>query len=144
MASIRRKIRNTFQSAALKTALLTELSTSSPDAELVVKMVERVQPTRTAVIQPTPQPVQAVQPVLQPVPVPVQQVPVQPPPAQRVQPAQPVAAQIVGDGSSEDTAVEVQDSEDELVEEMRLSPRRAQRLRRQLQIWRERASSSSE
>ena len=50
---------------------------------------------------------------------------------------------VVRDGSSEDTALEVLDSEDELVQDMTLSPRREQRLRRQLQIWRERASSGT-
>ena len=61
MAFIRRKIRTTFQSNTLKGALLAELSNGGPDLELVVKMVERVQVTRTAVVQPvqlTPQPVQ--------------------------------------------------------------------------------------
>ena len=61
LAFIRNKIRDTLQSAFLKTALLSELSTSSPDAELVMKMVEKVQPIRTAAIQ--PQPMQPVQPV---------------------------------------------------------------------------------
>ena len=71
---------------------------------------------------------------------------VQPPPGQpasavnRIDQANPP---VVRDGSSEDTALEVLDSEDELVQDMTLSPRREQRLRRQLQIWRERASSGT-
>ena len=74
-----------------------------------------------------------VQPV-QPTPQPVQIAPAQPAPA----------ANGVRDGSSEESALEVLDSEDELVQEMTLSPRREQRLRRQLQVWRDRLSSSSE
>ena len=42
MAFIRRKIRNTFQSPALKTVLLAELSNGGADAALIVKMVEKV------------------------------------------------------------------------------------------------------
>ena len=103
--------------------MLAELSNRGPDSELVVKMIERVQVTRTAVVQP-----------VQPIPQPVQPAPAQPAPAQ---PAP--AANGVRDGSSK-----VLDSEDELVQEMTLSPRREQRLRRQLQVWRERLSSSSD
>ena len=79
-------------------------------------MLEKVQAVRTVSVQ-----------HVQPMPN------VQPPPAQPV----------VRDGSSEDTALEVLDSEDELVQDMTLSPRREQRLRRQLQIWRERVSSGT-
>ena len=106
-------------------------------------MVERVQVTRTAVVQP-------VQPILQPAQAaPVQPVPAQPAPAQPapVQPAQvqpAPAADEVRDGNSEESALEVLDSEDELIQEMTLSPRREQRLRRQLQVWRDRLSSSSD
>ena len=131
MAFIRRKIRTTFQSNTLKAALLAELSNGGPDLELVVKMVERVQVTRTAVVQPM-QPVQATSQYVQPAPA-------QPAPAQ---PAPAVNG--ARDGSSEESALEILDSEDELVQEMTLSPMREQRLRRQLQIWRERLSSSSE
>ena len=122
MAFIRRKIRTTFQSNALKAALLAELSNGGSNLELVVKMVERVQVTRTAVVQP-----------VQPTPQPVQPAPAQPAPAQpaSVQPAP--AANGVRDGSSEESALDILDSEDELVQEMTLSPRREQRLRRQLQ-----------
>ena len=91
-------------------------------------------------MQPIPQPAQ---------PAPAQPVPAQPAPAQPapVQPAQvqpAPAANGVRDGSSEESALEVLDSEDELVEEMTLSTRREQRLRRQLQVWRDRISSSSD
>ena len=144
LAFIRRKIRTAFRSHALRTALLTELNTRGPDSELIVKMVERVQITRPAVVQPVqpiPQPAQT-EPVQ---PVPVQPVPAQPVPAQPapVQPAQ-VQPAPVADGNSEESVLEVLDSEDELVQEMTLSPRREQRLRRQLQIWRDRLSSSSD
>ena len=47
------------------------------------------------------------------------------------------------DGNSEESALEVMDSEDELVSDMVLTPRQGQRLRKQLQIWRDRASSDS-
>ena len=139
LAFIRRKIRTAFKSHALRTALLTELNTRGPDSELIVKMVERVPITRPAVVQP-------VQPIPQPAqvesvqPIPAQPVPAQPAP---VHPAQ-VQPAPVADGNSEESALEVLDSEDELVQEMTLSPRREQRLRRQLQIWRDRLSSSSD
>ena len=149
LAFIRRKIRTAFESHAVRTALLTELNTRGPDSELIVKMVERVPIIRPAVVQPVqpiPQPAQAdpVQPVpAQPVPaqsVPAQPVPVQPAPVQPAQ-VQPAPA---ADGNSEESALEVLDSKDELVQEMTLSPRREQRLRRQLQIWRDILSSSSD
>ena len=134
LAFIRKKIRTTFKSHALRTALLTEFNTRGPDSELVVKMVERVQVTRPAVVQP-----------VQPIPQPAQAVPVQPVPAQPV-PAQPAQVQPApaADGNSEESALEVLDSEDELIQGMTLSPRREQRLRRQLQVWRDRLSSSSD
>ena len=134
LAFIRRKIRTTFKSHALRTALSTELNTRGPDSELIVKMVERIQVTRPAVVQP-----------VQPIPQPAQAAPVQPVPAQ---PAPVQAAQVqpapAADGSSEESHLEVLDSEDELIQEMTLSPRREQRLRRQLQVWRDRLSSSSD
>ena len=79
-------------------------------------------------------------------PIPAQPVPVQPIPAQPapVQPAQVQPAPAVADGNSEESALEVLDSDDELVQDMTLSPRSEQRLRRQLQVWRNRLSSSSD
>ena len=134
LAFIRRKIRTAFKSQAVRTALLTELNTRGPDSELIVRMVERVPTTRQAVVQP-----------VQPIPQPAQPVPAQPVPAQpaSVQPAQ-VEPAPAADGNSEESALEVLDSEDELVQDMTLSPRREQRLRRQLQVWRDRLSSSSD
>ena len=115
LAFIRRRINNTFKSEALRAALLAELN-GGEDAALVVQMVERVWP----VVNP---PTQAVAPMPQPPPVPRQ-----PPP--------PVA-----DGNTAASAVDVLDSEDELVQEMLLTPVRERRLREQLQSWR---SSSSD
>ena len=143
LAFIRRKIRTTFQSHTLRTALLAELNNRGPDSELIVKMIERVQVTRTAVVQPVqpiPQPAQATPAQ----PVPAQPTPAQPAPVQPAQVQPAPAADEVRDGNSEESALEVLDSEDELIQEMTLSPRREQRLRRQLQVWRDRLSSSSD
>ena len=137
LAFVRRKIRTAFKSQAVRSALLDELNTRGPDAEVIVKMVERLPTSRPAVVQPVqpiPQTAQpaAVQPmpaqpaIVQPVPAPVAVV--QP---NQVQPAQ-VQPAPVADGNSEESALEVLDSEDELVQSMTLSPRREQRLRRQL------------
>ena len=135
LAFIKRKIRTTFKSQAVRTALLTELNTRGPDSELIVRMVEKVPITRQAVVQP-----------VQPMPQPAQPVPVQPVPAQPVpvQPAQVQPAPAAADGNSEESALEVLDSDDELVQDMTLFPRSEQRLRRQLQVWRDRLSSSSD
>ena len=139
LAFVRRKIRTAFKSQAVRSALLDELNTKGPDSEVIVKMVERLPTSKPAVVQPVQPTPQTAQPaIVQPVPAPVAVVqPYQVQPAQ-VQPA-PVA-----DGNSEESALEVLDSEDELVQSMTLSPRREQRLRRQLQLWRERLSSSSD
>ena len=124
LAFIRRRISNTFKSEALKAALLAELN-GGEDAALVVQMIERVRP---AVDPPT----QAVAPVpKQATPQPGQV----PPPVPR-QPPPPVA-----DGNIAASAVDILDSEDELVQEMLLTPVRERRLREQLQSWR---SSSSD
>ena len=146
LAFIRRKIRTTFKSQAVRTALLAELNTRGPDSEVIVKMVERIPTTRQAVVQPVqpiPQPAQpaADQPMPAVQPMPVQPAAVQPIPDQ---PAQVQPAPGVADGNSEESALEVLDSEDELVQNLTLSPRSEQRLRRQLQLWRDRLSSSSD
>ena len=147
---IRRKIRTTFKSQAVRTALLAELNARGPDSEVIVRMVEKIPTTRQAVVQPVqpiPQPAQpaADQPMPgQPAadqPMPVQPAAIQPIPDQ---PAQVQPAPVVADGNSEESALEVQDSEDELVQNITLSPRSEQRLRRQLQLWRDRLSSSSD
>ena len=143
----------------MRSALLTELNTTGPDSEVIVRMVEKIPTTRQAVVQPV-QPI--LQPILQPAqpaavqpmpaqpaaaqPMPVQPAAMQPIPAQPalVQPAQVQPAPAEADGNSEESALEVLDSEDELVQDMTLSPRSEQRLRRQLQVWRDRLSSSSD
>ena len=124
LAFLRRRINNTFRSEALRAALLAELN-GGEDAALVVQMVERVRP----VVDP---PTQAVAPMpKQATPQPGQV----PPPVPR-QPPPPVA-----DGNTAASAVDVLDSEDELVQKMLLTPVRERRLREQLQSWR---SSSSD
>ena len=125
LAYIRRKIHSTFSSEALKAALLAELEERGKDATLVVQMVERIKPA-------TNPPVQAVVPVLNanaPQPGPA--------PAPRQAPAPAPAA----DGHTAERAYEVLDSEDELIQDLSLTPRRERRLRDRLQTWR---SSSSE
>ena len=126
MAFLRKKISNTFKSPALKAALLAEINEGGEDAALVVQMVERVRPV-------TNPPVQAVTPVPNPTAP-------QPGPASvlRQAPA-PVPA---ADGNSAESALDVLDSEDELVQDMLLTPRRERRFRDQLQSWRDRSSSS--
>ena len=124
LAFIRRRISNIFKSEALRAALLAELN-GGEDAALVVQMIERVRPVvdpPTQAVAPvpnqaTPQPGQVSRPVTR-----------QPPP--------PVA-----DGNTAASAVDILDSEDELVQEMLLTPVRERRLREQLQSWR---SSSSD
>ena len=119
LAFIRRKIRTTFKSQAVRTALLAELNTRGPDSEVIVKMVERIPTTRQAVVQPVqpiPQPAQSAagqpmpaQPVAdQPMPA-VQPMPVQPAAVQPIpdQPAQVQPAPGVADGNSEESALEV-------------------------------------
>ena len=139
LAFVRRKIRTAFKSQAVRSALLEELNSKGPDSEVIVKMVERLPTSKPAVVQPVQPTPQTAQPnVVQPVPAPVAVI--QP---NQVQPAQ-VQPVPVADGNSKENALEVLDSENELVQSMTLSPRREQRLRRQLQLWREGLSSSSD
>ena len=99
-----------------KAVLLTEIRELGPDAELIVRLMDKIQPVK-------------------PVKLPRQQQP-------NNNAAQAIPRR-VQDGSSEETALEIVDSEDELVNDLSLTQRQEQRLRRQLQIWRDRASSSS-
>ena len=124
LAFIRRRISNTFKSEALRAALLAELN-GGEDAALVVQMIERVRPVVDL-------PTQAVAPV----PNQATLQPGQVPPSVSRQPPPPVA-----DGNTAASAVEILDSEDELVQEMLLTPVRERRMREQLQSWR---SSSSD
>ena len=116
LAFIRRKIRTAFKSQAVRTAFSTELNTRGPDSGLIVRMVEKVPITRQAVVQPVQPMPQPAQPVpVQPMPQPAQPVPVQPVPTQ---PAQVQPAPAAADGNSEESALEVLDSDDELVQDM--------------------------
>ena len=147
LAFIRRRINNTFRSEALRAALLAELN-GGEDAALVVQMIERVKP----VVNP---PIQAVVPVPQlngeedsaPEAQMVGRVrPVVDPPTQAVatvlNQATPQPDQVTPpDGHTAASTVEILDSEDELVQEMLLTPERRRKLREQLQSWR---SSSSD
>ena len=127
LAFIRRSINITFRSRALRATLLAELN-GGEDAALVVQMVERVRP----VVSP---PTQAVAPMPQHVTPGAQVRPVDPP-TQAV--ATPQADQVAPpDGHTAATAVEISDSDDELL----ITPERRRRLREQLQAWR---SSSSD
>ena len=126
LAFLRRKISTTFKSPALKAALLAELNEGGEDAALVVQMVERVRPA-------TNPPVQAVTPVPNPT---------APQPGPAPVPRQAPAPAPVADGNSAESALDVLDSEDELLQDMLLTPRRERRLRDQLQSWRDRNSSS--
>ena len=140
LAFIRRGINNTFRSRALRAALLAELN-GGEDAALVVQMIERVRPVvnpPTQVVAPVPQlngeedAASEVQVVGRVRPVdPLTQAVATPQPDQVAPP----------DGHTAASAVEILDSEDELVQEMLITPERRRRLREQLQSWR---SSSSD
>ena len=141
LAFIRRRINNTFRSEALRAALLAELS-GGEDAALVVQMIERVRPVvnpPTQVVAPVPQlngnedaaPEAQIAGRMRPVVDPPTQAVVTPQPDQVTPP----------DGHTAANAVEILDSEDELVQELLLTPERRIRLREQLQSWR---SSSSD
>ena len=110
------KIKVLFKSPMVKAVLLIEIRELGPDAELIVRLMDKIQPVK-------------------PVKLPSQQQP-------NNNAAQAIPPR-VQDGSSEETALEVVDSEVELVNDLSLTQRQEQRLRRQLQIWRDRASSSS-
>ena len=132
LAFIRRRINTIFRSEALRAALRAELN-GGEDAALVVQMIERVRPVvipPTQVVAPVPQfnGEEATAPEAQMVgrgrPV--------DPPTQAV--ATPQADQVTPpDGHTAANAVEILDSEDELVQEMMLTPERRRRLREQLQ-----------
>ena len=139
LAFIKKRISSTFKSPALKAALLQEINSMGEDAEVVVQMVERLRP----ICRP---PVQAVKPVAnpnapQPGPAPAAAaMPVAPVAAvvPAAAPAAPAPAAPAPDGNSRDGALEVLDSEDELVQDLTLTSRRERRLRGQLEAWRSR------
>ena len=103
-----------------------------PNAELIVKMLDKIQKVKSVNIQP-----------VKPMPLPNTNNDDQADPSRVMDGSSETDPPVVMDGSSEDAAVEVMDSEDELVNDMVLTQRQEQRLRRQLQIWRDRAGSSS-
>ena len=101
LAFIRRRINTTFRSRALRAALLAELN-GGEDAALVVQMVEQVRP----IVSP---PTQAVAPM-------PQQNGEHVTPEAQVGPVDPQANQVAPpDGHTAATAVEISDSEDELL-----------------------------
>ena len=102
LAFIRRKIKELFKNLVLKAVLLTELGGRGPDAEMIVKLPYKVHAVR---------PVQL------------------PNPQQQQQAGNTNAVQPYRDGSSKETALEVVDSEDELVNDLDLNQRQEQRLK---------------
>ena len=138
LAFVRGRIRRAVRSQRLREALLEELN-GGQDAALVIRMVERVHPVPNQETRPT----QEVRPTPIPAPPPCPvhgRIQPQPGPAQPQAPVPPPAP-APADGNSRATAVDVLDSDEEFVQDMRLSPRRERRLRAQIQSWK---SSSSE
>ena len=127
LAGVRRKINSTFQSQALKAALLEGLNEGGDDAAHIVQMLENVRPVN-------PPPVQAVKPVPIPKEAAPQPGPAQPQAGPAPRPVPPPAAAANGDTRAD--ALVVMDSDEEFVEELRLTPRRARRLRTQIESWR--------
>ena len=103
----------------VKAVLLTEIREMGSDAKMIVNLLDKVHPVK---------PVQL--------------------PRQQAANANVVqlydAANNVQDGSSEEKALDVLDSDDELVNDLGLNQRQEQRLRKQLLLCRERDSSSSD
>ena len=97
-----------------------------PDVEMIVKLLEKVYPVKPVQLPRQQQAANAN--VVQPYDV-----------TNYVQDAPPRPQ----DGSSEEAALDVLDSDDELVNDLGLNQRQEQRLR-QLLLWRERDSSSSD
>ena len=125
LAFARRKISEL--SPMVKAVLLTELREMGPDAEMIVKLLHKVQPVKPAQLPRQQQAANAnaVQPFDG---------------ANNVQNPPPIPQ----DDSSEETASNVLDSDDELVNDLGLNQRQEQRLRRQHLLWGERGSSSSD
>ena len=120
--------------------MLAELN-GGEDAALVVQMIERVRPVvnpPTQVVAPVPQ-LNGEEDAAPEAQIVGRGRPVDPP-TQAV--ARPQPDQVTPpDGHTAANAVEILDSEDELVQEMLIAPERRRRLREQLQSWR---SSSSD
>ena len=96
LAFIRRKIKELFKNPVLKAVLLTELRERGPYGEMIVKLLNKVHAVRTVQL---------------------------PKPQQQQQADNTNAVQPFRDGSSEETALEVVDSEDELVNDLSLNQR---------------------
>ena len=116
---MRRRINSIFRSRALRAALLAELH-GGQDAALVVQMVERVKPIErppTQIVAPMPQQngeeERPVDPPTQAEAPPQGQVSPVDPPTQAEAP--PQVQEAPSDGHTAATAVEISDSEDELL-----------------------------
>ena len=108
LAFVRRRINTTFRSRALRAALLAELN-GGEDAALVVQMVEQVRPRVSPPTQAvTPMPQQNEEDVTPE----AQERPVDPPTQAE---ATPQVQEVPSDGHTAATAVEISDSEDELL-----------------------------
>ena len=115
LAFTRRKINDLFKSPVVKVVLLTEIREMGPDAEMIVRLLDKVHPVKPVQLPRQQQAANAN--VVQPYDV-----------TNDVQDAPPRPQ----DGSSEETALDVLDSDDELVNDLGLNQRQEQRLRRQL------------
>ena len=111
----------------VKAVLLTELREIGPDAEMIVKLLDKVHLVKPVQLPRQQQAANAN--VVQPDDV-----------ANNVQNPPPRSQ----DGSSEETALDMLDSDDEFVNDLGLNWRQEQRLKTQLLLWRERDSSSSD
>ena len=111
----------------VKAVLLTEIRELGPDAEMIVKLLDKIHSVKPVQLPRQQQAANAN--VVQPYDV-----------ADDAQDTPPRPQ----DGSSEETALDVLDSDDELVNDLGLNQRQEQRLRRQLLLWRERDSSNSD
>ena len=108
----------------VKAVLLTEIREIGPDTEMIVKLLYKVHQVKPVQLPRQQQAANAN--VVQPYDV-----------ANNVENPPPRPQ----DGSSEETALDVLDLDDELVNDLGLNQRQEQRLRRQLLLWRERDSS---
>ena len=126
LAFSRRKISELVKSPMVKAVLLPELREMVPDAGMIVKLLDQVHPVKPVQLPRQQQAANAN--VVQPYDI-----------ANDVQNTPPRPQ----DGSSEETALDVLDSDDELVNDLGLNQRQEKKLRRQLLLWRERDSSSS-
>ena len=128
-AHARRQIRALFISPDLETALLREVNRLGPDAGLVMNLMRDAHLRVARMIQ-----VAQVTPVVQAVQAPA----ANPAPA-----TAPAPRRLQGDGSSEESPVEVLDSDDELFEEINLTLDQEERVRRHFRRIRSETSADS-